>query len=81
VPVQVGGRIVSGALAGAALGAAAGTTSAGLAAGVSGAILGTLGGRALRARLAAAFGRDRPAALLEDAVAVGVALLTVTALR
>ena len=39
-------------------------------AGVIGAVLGTLGGAAARAALAARFGRDRPAALLEDAVAV-----------
>ena len=32
------------------------------------------------ARLAAAFGRDRPAALIEDAVAIGGALLIVVAL-
>jgi uncharacterized membrane protein len=81
VPVQFGGRIASGALAGAAIGAAAGATAGGLLAGVAGAVLGTLGGRAFRARLAAAFGRDRPAALLEDAVAVGAALLIAATLR
>jgi uncharacterized membrane protein len=36
----------------------------------------TPGGRALRA---AAFGRDRPAALIEDVVAIGGALLIVMA--
>lgn len=81
VPVQFGARLASGALAGAAIGAAAGETAGGLLAGVAGALLGTLGGRAFRARLAAAFGRDRPAALLEDAVAVGAAFLIVVALR
>ena len=44
-----------------------------------GAVLGTLGGRAFRARLAAAFGSDRPAALIEDALAIGGALLMVSA--
>jgi len=42
-----------------------------LAAGVVGAFLGTIGGYEARKRLAAAFGRDLPAALLEDVVAVG----------
>src|SRR5262245_59915929 len=63
VPMQFGGRIVSGALTGAALGVAGGSAIVGLASGVVGAIVGTLGGRAGRARLAAAFGNDRPAAL------------------
>ena len=36
--------------------------------------------RRSRARLAAAFGSDRPAALIEDAVAIGGALLIVVAL-
>ena len=50
-------------------------SSGGLVAGVLGAVVGTLGGRALRARLATAFGSDLPAALIEDAVAIGGALL------
>jgi uncharacterized membrane protein len=37
------------------------------------------GGRAVRARPAAVFGRDQPAALSEDAVAIGGALLIVRA--
>jgi uncharacterized membrane protein len=52
----------------------------GLAAGVAGAVAGTLGGRAFRARLAAAFGSDAPAAFIEDAVALGGALLIFLAL-
>ena len=44
-------------------------------AGAVGAVVGTLGGRAFRAKLAAAFGSDRPAAFTEDAVAIGGALL------
>lgn len=75
VPVQFGARIVAGALSGAAIGAGSGTLAAGLAAGVVGAVLGTLGGRAARARLAASFGQDRPAAILEDVVAIGGAFL------
>jgi uncharacterized membrane protein len=44
----------------------------GLVAGTIGAVAGTLGGAKARGLLARAFGRDLPAALLEDAVAVGI---------
>lgn len=81
VPVQFGARIVMGGLSGAAIGAAGGSWVGGLLAGAAGAVAGTLGGRAFRARLAAAFGSDRPAAFVEDAVAIGGALLIVVALR
>jgi uncharacterized membrane protein len=81
VPVQFGARIVMGALSGAAVGAAGGSWVGGLVAGIVGAIIGTLGGRAFRARLAAAFGNDRPAAFVEDAVALGGALLIGVSLR
>ena len=81
VPIQFGARIATGALSGAALGTAGGAMVGGLLAGVIGAVIGTLGGRALRARLASAFGSDRPAALIEDAVAIGGALLIGVALR
>lgn len=81
VPVQFGARIASGALCGAALGYAAGSLLIGLVAGIVGAVIGTLVGRAFRARLAAAFGRDPPAAFIEDAVAIIGALLIVVALR
>ncbi len=47
----------------------------GLLAGGVGAVIGTLGGRAFRARLATALRGDHPAALIEDAVAIGGALL------
>ena len=77
VPVQFGGRIVSGGFCGAILGALAGARSLGLVAGVVGAVVGTLGGAALRGRLAAAFGSDRPAAFLEDAAAIVLGLLAV----
>jgi uncharacterized membrane protein len=80
VPVQFAGRIATGALSGAAMGAASGLMLAGLAAGIVGAVIGTLGGRAFRARLAAAFKSDRPAAFIEDVVAIGAALLIVIAL-
>jgi len=81
VPVQFGTRIVTGALSGAAIGAGRGTLVGGLLAGIVGAVIGTLGGRAFRARLAIAFGSDRPAAFIEDAVAIGGALLIGVALR
>jgi uncharacterized membrane protein len=66
VPVQFAARIVSGALSGACFGPGAGPPLAGL----MGAVVGTLGGRELRGRLASAFGKDRPAALIEDAIAL-----------
>jgi uncharacterized membrane protein len=80
VPIQFGARIATGALSGAAVGAAGGAMVGGLLAGIAGAVIGTLGGRALRARLASAFGSDRPAAFIEDAVAIGGALLIGVAL-
>ncbi|GGC64753.1 DUF4126 domain-containing protein [Chelatococcus reniformis] len=80
VPVQFGGRIVSGALAGAAIGAAAGGLVGGLIAGAIGAVLGTLGGYEFRTRLVrASGGRDLPIALLEDAIAIVAAGLIVAA--
>lgn len=81
VPVQFGTRIVTGALSGAAIGAGMGTLVGGLVAGIVGAVIGTLGGRAFRARLATALGSDHPAAFIEDALAIGGALLIGVALR
>jgi uncharacterized membrane protein len=80
VPEQFGARIVSAAVSGAAIGGA-GAMVGGLLAGIVGAIAGTLGGLAIRRRLGAAFGSDRPAAFIEDAVAICGALLVVLALR
>jgi len=80
VPIQFGGRLIGGAVSGAAIGTAAGSIWIGAALGVIGAVIGTLGGAAARGRLAAAFGRDLPAALIEDAVAVGGAALIVLSL-
>ena len=81
VPIQFGTRIVAGALAGAALGTPAGMLVVGAVAGAIGAVVSTLGGAAARGKLAEAFGRDLPAALLEDAVAIGGAFLIVSAAR
>lgn len=75
VPVQFGARIVTGALSGAAIGAGSDALVGGLIAGIVGAVIGTYGGSAFRAKLAAAFKRDTPAALIEDAVALGGAFL------
>ena len=78
VPMQFGARVVMGAIAGALL--LPGSWIVGLIIGAIGAVLGTLGGAEVRARLAKAFGRDLPAGLLEDAVAVIAALLIVYSL-
>jgi uncharacterized membrane protein len=80
VPMQFGARLLSGALTGATLGASGGTFVGGLLAGVVGAVIGTLGGSAMRGKLAASFGRDPPAAFLEDAVALVGAILIVAAM-
>lgn len=79
VPVQFGARIVMGALAGATIGAAAGAMLMGGIAGIIGAVIGTLGGAAMRSALAARFGSDRPAALIEDGIAIVGAFLIVSA--
>jgi uncharacterized membrane protein len=80
-PLGFGARIVTGALCGAAIATAGGVMLAGIVAGITGAVIGTLGGHAFRARLAAALHRDRPAAFIEDAIALGGALLIGMALR
>src|SRR5258708_940390 len=80
-PLRVGARIVAGALSGAALGALPGLLIAGGIAGIVGAVIGTLGGYAARARLAAAFRQDMPAAFIEDAVAIVLAILVVLVIK
>ncbi len=86
VPVQFGTRLVVGGLCGAAL-ALPGQAGwsvlvwAGVAAGLAGALAGTLGGAAARGWLASRFNRDRPAALIEDAVAILGAILIIAAFR
>ena len=81
VPVQFGARIVSGALSGATIGVSAGSWIVGLVAGVVGAVIGTYGGAEVRSRMAKAFGRDTPAAFIEDAGAIVLGLVIVWALR
>ena len=77
VPAQFTARILTGALSGATLAAPSGSIVSGLIAGIVGAVVGTLGGAAVRARMAAAFGKDRPAAIIEDMVAIAAAVLIV----
>lgn len=77
VPPQFGARVVMGGLAGATLGASGGEWPAGLLAGIIGAVIGTFGGSAARSWLSALFGKDLPAALIEDVVAIGGGLLIV----
>jgi uncharacterized membrane protein len=77
VPIQFGTRILMGGLTGGAIAASGGALAVGAIAGMVGAVIGTLGGRALRGRLAAALGSDRPAAVIEDLVALGGAFLIV----
>ena len=70
VSAQFVTRIVIGALAGAVIGTPFGHIFSAIGAGMIGAVLGTLGGSAARGFLAAKFGKDFPAALIEDAVAI-----------
>jgi uncharacterized membrane protein len=80
VPPQFITRMLAGGLSGGAIGASMDRLWLGVALGIVGAVIGTYGGAAARARLARAFGRDRPAALVEDIVAIVGAALIVTAL-
>jgi uncharacterized membrane protein len=80
VPPQFTARVLTGALSGAVLTIGRGGWVLGALLGAIGAVIGTLGGAAARARLAAAFGHDMPAALLEDAVAIGGAVAIISML-
>ncbi|WP_426010427.1 DUF4126 family protein [Caulobacter sp. DWR2-3-1b2] len=80
VPPQFITRIVSGAFCGAAVCLSSGGWIGGAIAGAVGAVIGTLAGADARGRLAKAFGKDLPAGLLEDVIAVGGAALIVSAL-
>lgn len=73
VPMQFSARILTGAISGAAFGAIGGSIWGGLLLGILGSVVGTLGGAKVRGALARAFGKDAPAAFLEDAVAIGLA--------
>jgi uncharacterized membrane protein len=81
VPVQFITRVLAGAFSGAALMMPSSHWLRGAVIGAVGAVVGTLGGAEVRARLAKLFGKDAPAAFLEDAVAVGGAFLIVALAR
>ena len=76
VPMQFGARVVLGALTGALLMPASWIIGALLAA--TGAVIGTYAGAKVRARLAKSFGRDLPAALIEDVIAIVLAFVVVS---
>ena len=80
-PPQFFARILMGALSGATIGASAGGWVGGLIAGSLGAVVGTFGGYELRSRLARALGRDLPAALIEDVIAIALGFWAVCGLR
>jgi uncharacterized membrane protein len=81
VPAQFGARVFMGALTGTAIGVSRGHLVVGLVAGVIGSVAGTFGGSKVRALAAKQFGRDLPAALLEDVVAVALAVVALATLR
>jgi len=78
VPPQFIARIVTGSFSGAAIGASQHFMIGGLIAGALGAVAGTLGGSAFRGWLARTIGKDLPAALIEDVIAIVSALLIVS---
>jgi uncharacterized membrane protein len=80
VPPQFITRILMGALSGAAIGYSGANLVAGAVLGAVGAVIGTLGGAAVRGRLARMFGKDLPAALIEDVVAIAAAFAIVSTL-
>lgn len=78
VPAQFLARLVTGAFAGAVIGSAFFHTFSATGAGIVGAVLGTLGGAALRSRVADSNnGNDRPGAIGEDVLAIGGGFLVV----
>ena len=81
VPAQFGGRVVMGVVTGAAIGVSYGHPVTGAVAGVAGSVVGTLAGSKARAFGARLIGRDLPAALVEDVVAVALAVVAIAMLR
>jgi uncharacterized membrane protein len=77
VPPQFIGRILTGALAGGLLGVPDGPVMLAVAMGVVGALAGTLLGASARAAASRVIGHDLPAAMLEDAVAIALAAISV----
>lgn len=80
IPVQFGGRIFVGAVAGAAFGVSSHAWPMTALAGVVGAVAGTLAGKQFRTWLAGTLKADRPAAFIEDAIAICCACLVVLAI-
>jgi len=78
VPPAFAARVISGGLVGACIGASTESLALGLLAGAVGAVAGTLGGAAARGALASAIGKDLPAALIEDVVAIVLSIVVVT---
>lgn len=81
IPPQFGARVVMGAFTGAAIGLSHGHCALGAVTGLVGSVVGTLAGAKARGFAAKLFGRDLPAALLEDAVAIGLAVVAIVTLR
>jgi uncharacterized membrane protein len=75
VPWQFAGRLITGTLSGAAIGTSAGHALWGALAGLVGAVVGTLGGVRVRTWIARALHNDHAAAVIENAVAIGGAVL------
>jgi uncharacterized membrane protein len=75
VPPQFGARVVMGALTGSAIGLSHGHLGAGAVAGILGSVAGTFAGAKGRAFAAKLLGRDLPAALLEDVLAIALAVV------
>ena len=80
IPPQFITRVVTGAFCGVALGLATDHLLIGLVAGAVGSVVGTLGGAKARDFGAKLFGRDLPAALIEDVVALGLAVSAIAVL-
>jgi uncharacterized membrane protein len=75
VPPQFAARVVMGALTGTAIGLSGGQLIVGVFAGIIGSVVGTFAGAKGRALAAKLFGRDLPAALLEDAIGIALAFV------
>ena len=80
VPPQFAARVVMGAFTGSAIGLSQEHLVIGALSGIVGSVAGTLGGSKARAFAAKLFGRDLPAALLEDAIAIALAVVAVVKL-
>jgi uncharacterized membrane protein len=74
-------RVLTGAVSAAAATAGESVLPLAIVAGGAGAVAGTLGGSALRSKLAALFDHDFPAALIEDALVIALAALATKALE